>query len=74
MATAVTPHPIYLAGRWVDSPDVLEVLNPAGSGEVTGATYNATPEQYEEAVRAAVTCSTCKAKSRQGVLMFKLFT
>lgn len=54
MATAVTPHPIYLAGRWVDSPDVLEVLNPAGSGEVTGATYNATPEQYEEAVRAAV--------------------
>ena len=53
-ATAVTPHPIYLAGRWVESPDVLEVLNPAGSGEVTGATYNATPEQYEEAVRAAV--------------------
>jgi acyl-CoA reductase-like NAD-dependent aldehyde dehydrogenase len=53
-AAAVTPHPIYLAGRWVDSPDVLEVLNPAGSGEITGATYNATPEQYEEAVRAAV--------------------
>jgi acyl-CoA reductase-like NAD-dependent aldehyde dehydrogenase len=52
-ATAVTPHPIYLAGRWVESPDVLEVVNPAGSGEVTGATYNATPEQYEEAVRAA---------------------
>ena len=27
MATlaATTPHPIYLAGRWVDSPDVLDV-------------------------------------------------
>ena len=23
------PHPIFLAGRWVESPDVLEVANPA---------------------------------------------
>ena len=30
--TAVTgtkPHPIFLAGRWVESPDPLVVANPA---------------------------------------------
>jgi acyl-CoA reductase-like NAD-dependent aldehyde dehydrogenase len=52
--TAATPHPIYLAGRWVDSPDVLVVENPARHGEPAGATYQATPEQYEQAVQAAV--------------------
>jgi acyl-CoA reductase-like NAD-dependent aldehyde dehydrogenase len=51
--TGVSPHPIYLAGRWVESPDVLEVADPARPGKLAGATYNATPEQYEEAVRAA---------------------
>jgi acyl-CoA reductase-like NAD-dependent aldehyde dehydrogenase len=49
-----TPHPIYLAGRWVDSPDVLVVDNPARPGEPVGATYLATSEQYDEAVDAAV--------------------
>ncbi len=49
-----TPHPIYLAGRWVDSPDVLTVHNPARPDEPAGATYLTTPEQYEEAVQAAV--------------------
>ena len=48
------PHPIYLAGRWVESPDRLVVDNPARAGTPVGATYNATPEQYEEAVTAAV--------------------
>lgn len=48
------PHPIFLAGRWVESPDVLTVANPANASEPAGATYNATPEQYEEAVEAAV--------------------
>jgi glyceraldehyde-3-phosphate dehydrogenase (NADP+) len=46
------PHPIFLAGRWVESPDVLEISNPA-SDEGAGLTYNATAEQYEEAVTAA---------------------
>jgi glyceraldehyde-3-phosphate dehydrogenase (NADP+) len=46
------PHPIFLAGRWVDSPDVLEISNPA-SGEPAGRTFHATEEQYEEAVTAA---------------------
>ena len=52
---AVKPHPIFLAGRWVDSPDLLEVANPARANEPAGATYNATPDQYEEAVNAAIT-------------------
>jgi len=53
--TVTQPHKIYLAGRWVDSPDVLVVENPANSATPAGATYNATPEQYEQAVTAAVT-------------------
>jgi glyceraldehyde-3-phosphate dehydrogenase (NADP+) len=52
--TAVTPHPIFLAGRWVDSPDRLVVDNPADPARPAGATYNATEAQYEEAVEAAV--------------------
>jgi glyceraldehyde-3-phosphate dehydrogenase (NADP+) len=47
-------HPIYLAGRWVDSPNRLTVTNPARPDEPAGATYLATPDQYEEAVTAAV--------------------
>jgi glyceraldehyde-3-phosphate dehydrogenase (NADP+) len=38
----------------VESPDRLEVANPADPANPAGATYNATPEQYEEAVNAAV--------------------
>jgi acyl-CoA reductase-like NAD-dependent aldehyde dehydrogenase len=52
--TAVKPHPIFLAGRWVESPDRLEIANPARPEEPAGATYSATEEQYEEAVNAAV--------------------
>jgi len=48
------PHPILLAGRWVDSPDRLIVTNPADPATPAGSTYNATAEQYETAVTAAV--------------------
>jgi glyceraldehyde-3-phosphate dehydrogenase (NADP+) len=48
------PHPIFLAGRWVESDDPLEVSNPAHPGEPAGATFHATEAQYEEAVEAAV--------------------
>jgi glyceraldehyde-3-phosphate dehydrogenase (NADP+) len=48
------PRRIFLAGRWVESPDPLVVANPARPAEPVGATYQATPEQYDEAVRAAV--------------------
>jgi acyl-CoA reductase-like NAD-dependent aldehyde dehydrogenase len=54
IATGTKPHPIFLAGRWVDSPDVLEVANPADPDNPAGSTYHATPEQYDEAVDAAV--------------------
>jgi glyceraldehyde-3-phosphate dehydrogenase (NADP+) len=52
--TATQPHKIYLAGTWVDSPDRLEVANPADPATPAGATYSATEAQYEEAVSAAV--------------------
>ena len=48
------PHPIFLAGRWVESPDVLLIANPADPSTPAGATYSATEAQYEEAVEAAV--------------------
>ena len=54
IVTASRPHPIFLAGRWVESPAVLEVANPADPANPAGATYRAMPEQYEEAVEAAV--------------------
>ena len=54
VATGTKPHPIFLAGRWVESPDVLEVTNPADASTPAGATFNATEAQYEEAVEAAV--------------------
>jgi acyl-CoA reductase-like NAD-dependent aldehyde dehydrogenase len=53
-ATGAKPHPIFLAGRWVESPDQLVVTNPADNEQPAGATFNATEEQYEEAVQAAV--------------------
>ncbi len=56
MATiaATAPHKIFLAGQWVDSPELLEVSNPADPSRPAGTTYQATPEQYDEAVDAAV--------------------
>jgi acyl-CoA reductase-like NAD-dependent aldehyde dehydrogenase len=48
------PHPIFLAGRWVESDDPLVVSNPAHPDQPAGATFNASEAQYEEAVEAAV--------------------
>src|SRR4051812_26552662 len=55
--TAVTgakPHPIFLAGKWVESDDPLVVANPADAANPAGSTFHASAEQYEEAVQAAV--------------------
>jgi acyl-CoA reductase-like NAD-dependent aldehyde dehydrogenase len=52
VTVGATPRRIFLAGEWVDSPDVLVVSNPATGAEV-GRTYLATPEQYDAAVTAA---------------------
>ena len=54
VVSATKPHPIFLAGRWVDSPDLLVIDNPATPATPAGATYHATEAQYEEAVEAAV--------------------
>ena len=48
--TGAKPHPIFLAGTWVDSPDPLVVQNPADPASPAGSTYHATEAQYEEAV------------------------
>ncbi|HET7474361.1 MAG TPA: aldehyde dehydrogenase family protein [Candidatus Limnocylindrales bacterium] len=53
--TGAKPHPIFLAGKWVESDDPLEIANPADPGNPAGATFHATEAQYEEAVEAAVT-------------------
>jgi acyl-CoA reductase-like NAD-dependent aldehyde dehydrogenase len=47
-------HQIFLAGRWVESPNTLVIDNPADPETPAGATYTATEAQYEEAVEAAV--------------------
>jgi len=69
---ATQPHPIYLAGRWVESPDLLVVDNPADPATPAGATYSATDAQYEEAVTAAVdafeTTKTLPAYERGRIL------
>src|SRR5512144_3426131 len=52
--TGAKPHPIFLAGKWVESDDPLVVTNPADADNPAGATFHATAAQYEEAVEAAV--------------------
>jgi glyceraldehyde-3-phosphate dehydrogenase (NADP+) len=52
--TGAKPHPIFLAGRWVESDDPLIIANPADPENPAGATFHATEAQYEEAVDAAV--------------------
>ena len=54
IAPPLAPHRIYVAGRWEESPDPLEIANPADPSTPVGSTYHATPEQYELAVTAAV--------------------
>ena len=52
--TGAKPHPIFLAGRWVESDDPLIIANPADPENPAGATFHASEAQYEEAVEAAV--------------------
>ena len=51
--TRPEPHPIYLAGRWVESTTRLDVADPARPGELAGSTYLAEEAQLEEAIAAA---------------------
>lgn len=50
-STAKT-YPIYVAGEWQTSDDVLEVRSPY-SGELVGTTYQASKEQLEQAIVGA---------------------
>jgi acyl-CoA reductase-like NAD-dependent aldehyde dehydrogenase len=52
--TGAKPHPIFLAGTWVESDDPLIVANPADPENPAGVTFHATEAQYEQAVEAAV--------------------
>ena len=54
IVTGAKPHPIFLAGRWVESDEPLVVTNPADPSTPAGTTFHATEAQYEEAVEAAV--------------------
>jgi glyceraldehyde-3-phosphate dehydrogenase (NADP+) len=54
LGPAVGRQPIYLAGRWVESAQLLPVSDPARPGELAGTTYLADEALYEEAVEAAV--------------------
>jgi acyl-CoA reductase-like NAD-dependent aldehyde dehydrogenase len=49
---ATGARPIFVAGRWAETADRLEVRNPA-DGTLAGVTWNATPVEYEEAVSGA---------------------
>jgi len=52
--TGAKPHPIFLAGMWVESDDPLVIANPADADHPAGATFHASEAQYEQAVNAAV--------------------
>jgi len=45
------PHPIFLAGRWVESDDPLVVTNPANPDQPAGATFNASEAQRKRSRR-----------------------
>jgi glyceraldehyde-3-phosphate dehydrogenase (NADP+) len=49
-----SPTPLYLAGRWVTSSDILEVVDPAHPDQPAGSTYLADAAQVEEAIAASL--------------------
>jgi glyceraldehyde-3-phosphate dehydrogenase (NADP+) len=49
-----SPKPIYLAGRWVTSGDILEVVDPAHPDQPAGSTYLADAAQVEAAIAASL--------------------
>ena len=46
-------YPIFLAGEWVESDDLVSVINPY-DGSVVGVTFNASAGQLDQATAAAV--------------------
>lgn len=54
-------YPIYIAGKFEKSPKVLDVYNPF-KGYAFARTYQASDEQYEIAVTAALACKKAMAE------------
>lgn len=48
-----TSFPMYLAGEWVEADDSLDIINPY-NGELVGTTYQASRDQLNRAIEAAV--------------------
>ena len=59
IVAATKPHPIFLAGRWVESPDVLTVHNPADPTTPAGST--ADPQcDSPRTTRSLQLCPRCR--------------
>ncbi|MGI8392305.1 aldehyde dehydrogenase family protein [Leucobacter sp. W1038] len=65
MSTAIEQSPAYVAGKWVTSPDRIEVVNPA-TGLVIGAVPRLGPEFAARALDALASGAT--AWSTTGIL------
>ena len=69
--TPAKSYPFFVAGKWVSEGRPLEVASPY-DGALAGVTYWATAEQFEQAIRAAVsafeTTKRLPAYERQRVL------
>jgi glyceraldehyde-3-phosphate dehydrogenase (NADP+) len=63
---------MYISGQWVDSPTMTPIVSPY-SGEIVDSVPAATPEQIEQALRAAVKAADAMAKltayERYAILM-----
>ncbi len=53
MSANTTPTPLFVAGTWVTSTDVIDVHAP-GDGRVVGQTYEATREMLEVAISGGI--------------------
>lgn len=61
--TSPTPRPIFVAGRWETSGEVLVVANPADPGTPAGTTYLADARQYEAALEGALHADAARPRA-----------
>ena len=53
MTKNTTPTPLFVAGTWATSADVIDVRSP-GDGDLVGQTYEATREMVEAAIEKGI--------------------
>ena len=53
MTENTTPTPLFVAGTWATSADVIDVRSP-GNGDLVGQTYEATREMVETAIEKGI--------------------